>query len=122
VPAILDKAKALTAADAFSHFRAVALALEAIGDPAGAPVLGRLLATEGIGGYAIRMGPELPVIPNYANHEGDRERSACLRELALARALFRLGDFEGRGVRTLRAYAEDPRGAYATHAALVLGR
>ena len=62
----------------------------------------------------------IPVIPGYSNREGDRERSACLRELAVARALYRLGDFEGRGEKALRAYAADPRGAYAKHAQLVL--
>lgn len=46
--------------------------------------------------------------------------SDCLRELAVARALYRLGDFKGLGEKTLRAYAADPRGAYAKHAKLVL--
>jgi flavin-dependent dehydrogenase len=121
VPAILEKANALTSANEFSHFRAVALALEAIGDTSAAPALGALLAKAGVGGYSIAMGPDIPVIKNYANHEGDKERSECLRELSLARALYRLGDDEGRGEKTLRAYANDPRGAYATHARLVLG-
>jgi hypothetical protein len=31
-----------------------------------------------------------------------------------------LGDHQGLGEKTLRAYANDPRGAYATHAKLVL--
>ena len=73
-----------------------------------------------VAGHAIKMGPTLPVIPNYANTEGDKERTATLRELAVARALFRLGDYEGRGEASLRAYADDPRGAYAKHAKLVL--
>jgi flavin-dependent dehydrogenase len=120
VPAILEKVHALSAADEFSHFRAVALALEAIGDRSAAPALGALLAKEGVGGYSFAMGPDIPVIKNYANREGDKERSDCLRELALARALYRLGDHEGRGEKTLRAYANDPRGAYAAHAKLVL--
>ena len=85
-----------------------------------APVLGKLLAKPDVSGYAITMQAKLPVIPNYANVEGDKERSACLRELAVARALYRLGDFEGRGEKVLRAYADDPRGAYAAHAKLVL--
>ena len=96
------------------------MALESIGDASAAPILGALLAKPGVGGHAFAMQVPIPVIPEYANQEGDKERSACLRELALARALFRLGDFEGRGEKALRAYAADPRGAYAKHAKLVL--
>ncbi len=121
LPVLLEKACGLTVTNEFSHFRAVAMALESIGDTSAAPVLGALLAKEGVGGYAITMGPELPVVPNYSNEEGNKERTATLRELAVARALYRLGDFEGRGEKVLRAYAADPRGAYATHAKLVLG-
>ena len=120
LPVILEKTAALSADNAFSHFRAVALALEAFGDKSAAPVLGALLAKDKIGGYSFAMGADIPVIKNYANHEGDRERSLCLIELSLARALYRLGDHNGLGEKTLRAYANDPRGAYATHAKLVL--
>lgn len=120
LPVLLDKARSLTVANEFSHFRAVSMALEALGDKSAAPVLGELLAKPGVAGHAIKMGPTLPVIPNYANTEGDKERTATLRELAVARALFRLGDYEGRGEASLRAYADDPRGAYAKHAKLVL--
>ena len=117
---LFDKTNALTTTNEFSHFRAVAMALESINDKSAAPVLGALLAKPGISGYAIKMQAKLPAIPNYSNEEGNKERSACLRELAVARALYRLGDFEGRGEKVLRAYADDPRGAYATHAKLVL--
>ena len=117
---LLDKAHGLDNAGEFSHFRAVAMALESIGDASAAPVLGELLAKPGVGGHAFAMQVPIPVITGYANLEGDKERSACLRELAVARALFHLGDFEGRGEKALRAYAADPRGAYAKHAKLVL--
>ena len=120
LPVLLDKVRALNGAGEFSHFRAVALALESIGDASAAPLLGELLAKSGVGGHALAMQVPIPVIPGYANREGDKERSACLRELSVARALYRLGDFEGRGEKTLRAYAADPRGAYAKHAKLVL--
>jgi ribulose 1,5-bisphosphate synthetase/thiazole synthase len=120
LPVLLEKARGLTVTNEFSHFRAVAMALESIGDKSAAPVLGELLAKEGVGGHAFAMGPDIPVVPNYANHEGDKERTGTLRELAVARALYRLGDFGGRGEKALRAYADDPRRAYATHAKLVL--
>lgn len=120
LPVISAKARALTVQNEFSHFRAVAMALENIGDMSAAPVLGELLAKDGVSGFAIKMQPNLPVIPGYSNEEGNKERTACLRELAVARALFRLGDYQGRGEKALRAYADDPRGAYAKHAKLVL--
>ena len=120
LPALFDKVRALGDAGEFSHFRAAAMALESIGDASAAPLLGELLAKPGVGGHALAMQLPIPVIPGYSNREGDRERSACLRELAVARALYRLGDFEGRGEKALRAYAADPRGAYAKHAQLVL--
>ncbi|HNX34869.1 MAG TPA: FAD-dependent oxidoreductase [Kiritimatiellia bacterium] len=120
LPTLFEKAQALSSTNEFSHFRAVAMALESIGDTSAAPVLGALLAKDGVSGHSFTMQAKLPVIPNYANQEGDKERSACLRELAVARALYRLGDFEGRGEKVLRAYANDPRGAYAKHAKLVL--
>ena len=66
-------------------------------------------------------------IPEYAHWQygnrgmADKERSDCLRELCVARALFNLGDDEERlGERTLRAYAADPRKAYANHSGKVL--
>ena len=52
----------------------------------------------------------------------DGERSFCLKELSLARALYRIGDFNGLAKRTLEAYLNDPRRAYAEHARLVLGK
>jgi len=47
-------------------------------------------------------------------------RNNSLRELILARALYRLGDHDGVGETTLKAYAADLRGHYARHAAAVL--
>ncbi|MGN0852769.1 MAG: FAD-dependent oxidoreductase, partial [Kiritimatiellia bacterium] len=123
--AAVGKARQLTAANRYSHFRAVALALEGMGDARGADVLAELLLKPGVGGHALAPGA-LPKIAGYernVSHLGiaDDERTLCLRELCLARALFRLGDRAGLGERTLRAYADDPRRAYANHAKKVLG-
>ncbi len=120
VPAIINRASELTVANEFSHFRAVALALEGIGDKAGAPVLAELLRKPEIGGHSLTYGKDIQAIPRYGNNEGDKERTRCLRELVLARALFRLGDVDGLGRKTLEAWAKDPRGAYAKHARLIL--
>lgn len=122
--AAVRKAKALRPEHRYSHFRAVALALEGIGDKSAAPVLAELLTLPGVGNHAVAPG-ELPKIEGYdkdTTHLGiaDDERSLCLRELCLARALYRLGDHRGLGEQTLRAYAADPRRAYANHARKVL--
>ena len=121
LPALLEKAGQLTAESDYSHIRALALGVEGIGDAAAIPAVARLLQLPGMGGHALVAGGDIPAIRNYSNREGDRERTRVLKELCLARALFRLGDTpDGLGRRTLEAYAADPRRAYAAHAALVL--
>jgi hypothetical protein len=47
-------------------------------------------------------------------------RAEGLRELYLARALFRCGDHEGLGRKVLEEYAKGLRGHFARHAAAVL--
>jgi hypothetical protein len=47
-------------------------------------------------------------------------RSNAVRELALARALFRCGDHEGLGKKILTRYTRDLRGHFARHAKAVL--
>ena len=49
-------------------------------------------------------------------------RECSLRELILARALYRCGDYDGLGEKILTQYAQDLRGHYARHALAVLGR
>jgi len=119
LPALLKKAGALTADSAFSHFRATALALEKLGDRSAAPALAAVLDRPGIRGHAFTLA-SMPDVPGHANAAADAERSTCLREIAIARALVRLGDFEGKGRAVLQAYANDPRGVYARHAKAVL--
>ena len=105
---IIDKIKLLTPASEFSHHRAVALALEMLGDKSAAEPLGRLLSQPGMTGQA--------------KHEpvAGQGRSEPLRELILARALYRLGDHNGIARGILESYAEDVRGHYARHAAAIL--
>ena len=118
----------LTPSDAYSHFRSVALAAESIGDRRAVPVLARLLALPGVSGHAMNYEPAaIPLIDDYKRFTqrnlgvADKERGDCLRELCLARALYRLGDTaDGLGRRTLEAYLSDPRRAYANHVRLVL--
>lgn len=122
VPAILEKVSLLDADSDFSHHRAVGLALEKIGARAAAKPLAELLRKPGMSGYVhsnIRRIREL---------DPDREvsvkailtRRHSLRELLLARALYRCGDHEGLGARILSEYVEDLRGHLARHAKAVL--
>ncbi len=105
---IIEKLKLLTPASEFSHHRAVALALEMLGDKSAAKPLGKLLSQPGMTGQA--------------KHEptADQGRSEPLRELILARALYRLGDYDGIARKILESYATDVRGHYARHAAAIL--
>lgn len=118
-PAVLAKAAQLDASSEFSHFRAVALYAEAVGGRDAADTLAALLRKPGIGGHAwVRLEDELANIP--ASHIDTTTRNASLRELYVARALFRAGDVEGLGRATLERYAGDLRGHFAQHAAVVL--
>jgi hypothetical protein len=67
-----------------------------------------LLAKPGMTGHVLH-GP------------GVTDRSKSLRELILARVLYRLGDHEGAAEQILRHYVNDVRGVYARHAHAVLG-
>lgn len=122
LPAILAKLRLLKPESEFSHHRAVALALEMIGDPKAAQPLAELLTTAGMSGYvhrtvqdAIRFDQESPGGTNQV-----KARRNSIVELSLARALFRCGDYGGVGEQILRAYAHDLRGHLARHAAAVL--
>ncbi len=113
------KIRALSAEDAFSHHRAVAEACERLGLRGLAPDLAALLQRPGMQGHAFTtLGAALAGTPAGATDTSTRERS--LRELHLARALFRCGDHNGLGRAILERYARDLRGHYARHARAVL--
>ena len=114
VPVILDKVNALDERSEFSHCRAVAMALETLADPAAARPLAELLSKPGMAGYAVTVYKSPSDVPV----ADDRNRS--LREIVLARALYRCGDYQGVGKKILETYAKDPRGIYARHAQAVL--
>jgi hypothetical protein len=94
-----------------SHYRALALALEALRDPAAAKPLGEAMKRLGIQGMAVTETAGLTA--SGRNKSGQRD-------LTLARVLYRLGDHEGIGKRILQEYARDVRGHYARHAQAVL--
>ena len=108
VPAIVEKVKLLTTASEFSHHRACALALELIGEKSAARPLGELLAKPGMTGHAM-LAPA-----------AGQERSRPLREIIVARALYRLGDWKHLGRKSLESFTRDVRGHFARHAHAIL--
>jgi flavin-dependent dehydrogenase len=119
VNVIVGKIGQLDAKSEFSHFRAVAMALEALGDPAAAEPLAQLLKKPDMADYAFTKIEEArqrtPASPTDTS-----TRNLSLRELFLARALYRCGDYKGLGEKILKEYTRDLRGHYARHASAVL--
>jgi len=95
--------------------RGPTLALEALGDPEAAPALSEKL--KAFGSHAVEKATDLPPLGGYGLGP---ESDDCIRELALARALWACGDHEGLARKTLEAYARDPRGVFSAHAKAVL--
>lgn len=116
---IIEKVAQLGPEHAMSHHRAVAMALEAQRDPSAAKPLADLLHKPGMTGHAYtdikRVMTSIPPSP-----VDNSTREVSLRELILARALYRCGDDDGLGESILREYARDLRGHYARHAMAIL--
>jgi hypothetical protein len=117
VPAILDKLAMLDAEVTLSHHRAVALALEQIGDPSAAAPLAGLLQKPGMRGHVMTS-----LEPLYDRPPERRRREGPLREIVIARALYRCGDHGGLGEAILREYQRDLRGLFARHVTAVLNQ
>jgi flavin-dependent dehydrogenase len=116
---ILQKAEQLDSTSEFSHFRAIALALEYIGDPKACPTLAKLLKKPGISGNAI-TDIKTAILKNPQSATDTSMRNDALTELVLARALYRCGDYKDIGKKILAEYARDLHGHYARHASAVL--
>ncbi len=119
LPVILGKIQTLDANSEFSHHRAVALASEMIGDPSAAAPLAALLAKPGIRGHVIAEPAKAAGLTGDDPNE-NQVRAVAIRELSLARALYRCGDKDGIGKQILQEYTKDLRGHLARHAQAVL--
>jgi len=116
---ILAKLRQLGPEQAFSHHRAVAMALEMLNQPRAAEALAQLLAKPNMTGHAFTdISSARANIQPSATDNSTREHS--LRELVLARALYRCGDHKGLGEKILKDYARDLRGHYRRHAQGIL--
>jgi flavin-dependent dehydrogenase len=112
---LLKKLETLDAGVTLSHHRSLALALERIGDRAAAEPLARLLSKPAMRGHVMTR-----LEPLHDAEMERRRRLGPLREIVLARALYRCGDYRGLGASILREYRRDMRGLLARHAAAVL--
>jgi flavin-dependent dehydrogenase len=120
VDAVLEKVKLLDASKEFSHHRACAIALETLGDPRAAKPLADLLAKPNMTGWATTTVEEAKTKAAVGGGTETKPRNDSLREIVLARALYRCGDYQGVGRKILETYAKDLRGHYARHAQAVL--
>jgi len=112
---ILRKIAQLDAETTLSHHRSVALALENLASPEACQPLARLLAKPGMSWHAMEKIEPLHDFPMER-----RRREGPLREIVLARALYRCGDWDGVAARILESYCRDLRGLFARHARSVL--
>ena len=116
---ILAKVGQLGPEHELSHHRAVAIAMETLGNPVAAKTLADLLAKPGMTSHAwIDINAATSNIP--PSDVDTTTRECSLRELILARALYRCGDYNGLGEKILKQYAQDLRGHYARHALAIL--
>jgi ribulose 1,5-bisphosphate synthetase/thiazole synthase len=120
VAPVVELVRKMDARSRFSKFRAVTLALEALADPAAAEALAELLQKPGIAGHAMTDVKDAKPAGGFGAIGTGNERNLCLRELAVARALYRCGDYKGLAEKTFQTYAKDLRGVYALHATEVL--
>jgi flavin-dependent dehydrogenase len=119
VDVVIAKLRQLTAGSEFSHCRAVAMSLEISRDTRAAKPLAEFMQQEGVMGYAFtEIHDTIERSPESRTDNSTRQKS--LRELILARALYRCGDHNGLGEKILTEYARDLRGLYARHAKAVL--
>ena len=104
---ILAKVRQLGPDDALSHHRAVAMALETLANPSAAKALAELLQKPGMAGHAY---PDLDVATRSIPRQprGQLDARVLAARVDLARALYRCGDYEGLGEKTLRRVRPGP--------------
>lgn len=120
LPAILEKAKQLEPEDYFSHFRAIAMATEAIGkNPESVAVLSEMLTKPGVRFHSINSYVEArnKAVPDLNDTS---TRNAALKELHLAKALYLCGDKDGIAKEVLLRYQDGLQGHYARFAKEIL--
>jgi hypothetical protein len=119
VAAVIRKAEQLSEGSDFSHFLAITMACNELRDARFSPVLYNLLNRDQVSGFALTDKKD---VYDYADRTAGMKsiRNQTLKEILLARALYRCGDRNGLGRRILEAYSRDLRGIYAKFASGIL--
>ena len=125
LPELIRLVEMLDADVTLSHHRTLALALERLAHPDAAEPLADLLKRPGMRGHAMMdLDDALTELKNDGRVPGGRapleKRTRALREIILARALYRCGDFDGLGKTILQEYQKDMQGLFARHANIIL--
>lgn len=112
---IQEKAECLYPEDFFSHFRAVAMAMDDMKDKKAVPVLTEMITQPGVRSHAISSYREArnKTVPGDVDTS---TRNKALKELCLARALYTCGDKDNIGKRVLERYANGLQAHYARFA------
>ncbi|MBN2215793.1 MAG: FAD-dependent oxidoreductase, partial [Pirellulales bacterium] len=113
---LIEKLKQLNPDSPYSHHRAIAVALESLGDRSAAKPLAELLRRPGMTGHAITTIAQANRAFGNGNPRSNAHLNERLRELVLARTLYRCGDRQGLGEGILRQYREDLGGHFARYA------
>jgi flavin-dependent dehydrogenase len=118
--AVLEKIGQLGPDPDFSHIRSIAVYCEALPDAVFASALEAVLSQPALAHHAwTSLEEELANIPESSTDTTTRNNA--LRELYLARALWRCGDRNTLAANCLARYAQDIRGHFARQARKILG-
>jgi hypothetical protein len=127
LPLLLQLTEKLDSGVTLSHHRSVALALEKIADQSAAEPLAKLLQKPGMQGHAmLNLDDALTELdnngkgPNPVKNSSYPKRTRALREIILARALYKCGDYNKIGKNILKTYQKDMRGLFVRHANQIL--
>jgi flavin-dependent dehydrogenase len=127
LPKLLELTEKLDSGVTLSHHRSLALVLEKIADQSAAEPLAKLLQKPGMQGHAmLNLDDALTELdnngkgPNPVKNSSYPKRTRALREIILARALYKCGDYNNIGENILKTYQNDMRGLFVRHANQIL--
>lgn len=127
VPLLINLVEKLDTNVTLSHHRSLALALEKLADSRAAEPLAKLLQENGMQGFSMQTLADASTQmdndgkgPNPVKNSSYFKRTKSLREIVLARALYKCGDYNGIGKNILENYRKDLRGLFVLHANKIL--
>ncbi len=127
IPQLLGLMEKLDTTVTLSHHRSLALALEKLADPTAAKSIAELLQKPGMQGHSMQsLDDALTQLdndgkgPNPVKNSSYDKRTKALREIVLARALYKCGDYNNIGKNILDNYKKDMRGLFMRHANQIL--